>query len=337
MKKKFYTLILSVLSIQGIGQTITLDLSKNSFTQTIDPQTLKSIILLNKLADETKKYTIGIQKETIETPMFNINNYLGVGYDEKCISLISATQSLVEAKSENEIPILVGVLRKEIEKSKNDSCKILNEANQRINLTIDTCSLLKPIEIEVGEMVTITVKRDTITWTYLLKTEQISHWKTYYGFSYVLPSGLTHFDNFYAKQDTGSSYLITKSNQSTKYQLKNVTPTLMFTYLFFKKVNDPIKFGLTAGFQVDLNTPSVLFSPSLIIGDNISLNIGIAATQKYTLKGEYKLDQRIKENLNFEQLHDKIWTYDFFFSIAFRFEKNPFKKEETKILTLKSN
>jgi hypothetical protein len=339
MKKTIYTLITLVLSVQGIAQTIPLDLSNNannSFTQTIKPQTIKSIFLENKLADESKIYKIYVKKETIEIPPFSINSFQKATRMKTCDSINNKIDSLVKAaKNESDIPKLVKDLNKEIEeikKIKSNDYKdlLLLIANQRINLTKDTCKLTEPIVIENGDMVTITVTRDTITWTYILKTEQVSHWKTYYGFSYVFPSVLTKFDNYYAKQDTGSSYLITKSNQSTKYQLKNITPTIMLSYLFFKNQNAQIKIGFTAGFQVDLNTPSALFCPSLIIGDNISLNLGIAVIQKNALKGQYKLDQRINGNLEFDQLHDKVWTYDIFFSVAFRFDKNPFKKEETK-------
>ena len=73
-----------------------------------------------------------------------------------------------------------------------------------------------------------------------------------------------------------------------------------------------------------------MFGPSLVIGDNLTINTGISFLQKYKLKGQYKTDgtQVIKDNLSFDQLHDKIWTYDMFFSIGLNIPEL-FKKKTT--------
>ncbi|MEQ8425056.1 MAG: hypothetical protein RIA63_10125, partial [Cyclobacteriaceae bacterium] len=135
---------------------------------------------------------------------------------------------------------------------------------------------------------------------------------------------------FYAKKDGASNYLITKSSNSKKNVLKNISPTFMYSYLFFKDPFAPLKFGLTGGFLLDLTNPSVMAGPSLVIGDNLSLNIGVAVIQKNQLKGQYMEGQSISDNLDFDQLHNKIWSYDLFFSVGFHFDKNPFKKGEEK-------
>ncbi|MCK7556223.1 hypothetical protein MKQ70_14855 [Chitinophaga sedimenti] len=94
-------------------------------------------------------------------------------------------------------------------------------------------------------------------------------------------------------------------------------------------MEQPIKFGITAGFSYNLENFSSLIGPSITIGDFISLNTGIALAQKDMLKGKYNAGDKISENLDFDQLHTKTWTYDLFFSIGLRFE-GLFKKVDEK-------
>ena len=71
-----------------------------------------------------------------------------------------------------------------------------------------------------------------------------------------------------------------------------------------------------------------MISPSIIIADNLSVNIGAIFTQKDRLRGQYSEGQSLRESLDFDQLHEKKHQLEWFVSIAFRFESNPFKKKE---------
>ena len=314
-----------------IAQSLTIDLSKNlnqTFSQTIEPQDLKQIILINKVLLSTVKYAVDIKKEHPVTAAINTASFLGAAAGP-CKPIEDAIDILSKENAESKIPDAIVKLQDEINKaSKAEICTSdVTNAHQLINLTSEHINV-NPIEIRPGDKITITVTRDDKNkWTYVFQTETISHSKIYYGFSYLFSNCLTQFPAYYSKADTGNTFLVTRSNSTTRNVLKNITPTFMYSYLFFKNPDAVAKFGLTAGFMLDMSNPSVMVSPSLIIGDNVSLNLGLAFTQKDQLKGQYMDGQRIKDNLDFDQLHNKIWTYDLFFSIGFHFDNNPFKKK----------
>lgn len=324
-----------------IAQSLTIDLSKNlnrTFSQTIEPQDLKQIILTNKVLLSTVKYAVDIKKDrpvtsaintaAINAAAINTASLLGVAAGV-CKPIEDAIDTLSKENAESKIPDAIVKLQDEISKaSKEGICSSdVTNANQLINLTSEPINI-NPIEIKPGDKITITVTRDDKNkWTYVFQTETISHSKIYYGFSYLFSNCLTQFPVYYSKADTGNTFLVTKSNSTTRNVLKNISPTFMYSYLFFKNPDAVAKFGLTAGFMLDLGNPSVMFGPSFIIGDNVSLNLGVAFTQKDQLKGQYMEGQRIRDNLDFDQLHNKIWTYDLFFSIGFHFDNNPFKKQ----------
>jgi len=337
MKKKL-TILCCFISSLSISQTFTIDLSKNlnqTFSQTIDPQEIKQLILTNKVLLSTVKYSIDIKKEVITPDAINTSAFLGSA-GGTCDPIEKAMDVLSKETSESKIPDDIIKLQDEIDKA--TKAKIcpgdITNAKQLIVLTSDHINLATPLDIRQGDKVTITVtKDDKNKWTFVFQTEVINHSKIYYGFSYLFSNTLTKFPTYYSKADTGSTYLITRDNSTTTNVFKNISPTFMYSYLFFQNKDAAFKFGLTGGFMFDLSNPAVMFSPSLIIGDNLSLNCGIAFTQKDQLKGQYTEGQRIKDNLDFDQLHNKIWTYDLFISIGFHFDSNPFKKASSSTST----
>ncbi len=337
--KPFTSIICIASAMPCFAQTLTIDLAKNkngTFTQTIEPQKIESVVLKNRvISSEAKPYVIEVKKEHIPTlalPTAPIS--FAADLNRGCSKdLKKAIDTLEKETDEKKIGDKIVELKKQIEKSQFP-CSLLSEAQRYIHLAeSDIYTLSSAINVGKGEQVTLTIKRfgkDTATWTYVYKTETVDHWKVYFGFTYVFDV-LTNFSTYYAKSDTsGKKYIISKSNATTKNVLKNITPTIMYSYLFFNNPDSWIKFGLTGGFMLDLSSPTVLICPSIVIGDNLSLNVGLAGTQKYQLKGQYTDGQVIKDNLDFDQLHDKIWAYDLFVSVAFHFDSNPFKKAETK-------
>lgn len=315
-----------------LAQTLTIDLSKNlnqTFTQTIEPQELKQLILTNKVLTIGVTYSIDIKKVHVTTPPIAAAGLLG-GAGGVCKPLNDATDALSNQLLESGIPDDIIKLKEEIDKAATQpTCATdIENAKKLIVSTSEYINLPSTIDVRSGDKVTVTITKDKNTiWTYVFQTEKISHSNIYYGFSYLFSDALTTFPTYYAESDTGSTFLLKKSNSTTSNVLENIGPTFMYTYLFFRNPDAPIKFGLTGGLMVDLSNPSIMFSPSLVIGDNLSLNFGVAVCQKNQLKGKFGENQRLNDNLDFDQLHNKVYTYDLFISVGYHFDKNPFKKE----------
>lgn len=76
---------------------------------------------------------------------------------------------------------------------------------------------------------------------------------------------------------------------------------------------------------------------SFVIGENVALGTGIMFTQKYVLNGIYKKNDIIKTNLTYDQLHEKKWGPEIYFTIGLRFDKNPFTGANEKAPSDKNN
>lgn len=350
--KKLITFLFFIIIFQDVFGQITIDLATvkpgEKFSQTVDPMTVNVITLENILIKPDALYSINIEEKKIPIPPLSFEDRTKVDKNREngkpCgleNDFNSIKTELTKENRESNIPKLKDKLLKLIKKADPSICKnIIEDANILIANTTKSCILDIPVKLKKWEMLTITIKRDTLTWTYTYKTHTESPWSVMYGFTYV-PNWLSPSKNYFTKLDSDKKYTITELNvQSNSGKIfKNITPTIMFTCKPIEKYswkedcwksffsNNIYQLGLTGGLSLDLNNPTAMVSPSLIFADNLSLNFGLVFTQKDVLNGKYKEGEQLSEILSFEQLHEKKYMPELFFSIAFRFEKNIFKKD----------
>lgn len=337
MKRIIIFLITIAITPNLKAQDVPIDLSQGSnVSQTINPMTISSITLLNCILDRSTRYSVEIEKMRTSPPDLPTAGLFAASDPTECDNLVNATKKLKTTAAEEDIPTAIKDVQAEIAKANAATCKsTISDALIAIGATKKTIQLSAPITINKGEMLKINVKRgDKTICSYELRTETTNHWKLYFGFSYM-PDIISKFDNFYAKEDTGGTYLISKMNNKKKNTFSNISPTVMFTYRFYKKEDAPVKFGLTFGFQYNLETLGAMAGPSIIIGDNASITSGVVFAQKYQLKGQYAEGQRISDVQDFDGLHEKVWTFDFFISIGFHISEL-FKKSDEKKATVKN-
>jgi hypothetical protein len=351
MKTQVMLLTCFLLIQSSFGQ-LSLDLAKirpgETYSQTVDPQTIKSVILENILIGDTTGYSIKIKEEKIPVKPFDSSTIFRFLQDNCKDTLYdSLKDQLMNESEEKNVPGIISSLSNWISDADESSCQAETaEAKELIASSRRIFTLIQPVELESGEQITVTVSRGTLLWTFTFTTAEENPWSVLYGFTYVL-NLVNNPDNYFAKKDTGNSYLITKQNGlgSSKKVLSNITPTIMFTwkpvnkYRFNNKPgralfsNHCYQLGFTGGFSLNLSEPTAMVAPSLIFADNLSLSLGVVFIQKYFLSGNYSPGDRILENLTFDQLHEKKYVFDFFISIAFRFDKNIFQKKEAAATT----
>jgi hypothetical protein len=346
-----------LISATVFGQ-ITVDLSKdNVSSETIDINLKPLVIVKNMLpANATNKYSFSIEMKEEKIPAFsNIGSTAGQSCtdnnDTKAYG--EALKNLNAAKDETEMPKLIKNLQKEIDNlnSKYQSCK--DEGNSIIQTTTYTKDL--QFSLRNNQTISVNVTREFKTkegkdtskiWAFTFKTPTKSPWSIMYGFTFI-PNLMNPMINYYSKADTsGKLFTIIRLNNQRNDFLKNISPTLMLTWKPLKKYtlkgderdwtallsNNFYQLGFTGGlslnFASETGTVNVMAGPSIVIADNISISIGVAATQKNVLKGQYKEGDVIKENLDFDQLHEKKYMAEWFVSIAIRFDQSPFAKKD---------
>lgn len=328
--KNFFLILLLAGMYHSYAQ-VSIDLSKKSGnTQTISIKE-KSIRLISC----SKKYRYKVDWKFIQniTPPFN-NLFDGNSSLTNCGKEIDSIKDrLMNVGSEDSIKKYVDLGRTLLETLTDPKCVALLKA------AIAETEQLIPIPyspLKENQVITLTVTKvdkdgkqvGDSKWTFVLKTPEKSRWLIHYGLTYA-PSVISKTNHYYSLADTSvaNRYTITKENKNGPRPWENISATINFTYPFH---SEPRGFdgGFTAGFGLSAGLElSGQAGLSMIIGDNVIVGTGIAMMQKYKLNGKYKEGQIIKENLDFNALHEKVWLPELYFTIGFRFGNNPFAKK----------
>ena len=128
---------------------------------------------------------------------------------------------------------------------------------------------------------------------------------------------------FFAKKTGVDSFAIIQD--PTEKRKWDYIPTIMFTYLDNIGESPRFFWGISGGLGFDLKAPSVFLGLSFIYHKNLVLTTGGVMHQQKNLKGKYKLGEIVFEPLDDDQLHQKIYKPNWFVSLSFRLDKNPFK------------
>lgn len=185
-------------------------------------------------------------------------------------------------------------------------------------------------DLRYNQEVTLTVTKtdkagkELGVWTYTFNTEEQTRWLTHFGLTYA-PNVISKVDHYYAQDSTvANTYRISKQNNNGPKAWENISATINFTYPFSAEPTG-LDAGFTAGFGLN---PSLQLSGhagfSAVIGTNVILGTGVAFMQKQRLRGEFSENKIVKTNLTFDALHEKVWLPELYFTIGFRFDKNPF-------------
>lgn len=353
MIQRFFLLTL-VCPLLTWSQSINVDLTKDKFDkQTVTPGT-KIIVLQNALA-ASKVYKVtyqitnvpiivsvlqnpfspasqGQKAETNGTagqPNLSDANKCPGGPDLiKSIGKIKTSQFATEGELKGEYDKAKTAIDKLAGDCKTEALDLLHDAE--LNMTSRT---FLP-NLSTCQAITVTILRyskDEKTlenaWELNLETsceDKGKRFFTYYGFTYQ-PNVISKYERYFSKADTSvaNKFTITKQyNNQTRFW-EDLSPTVMFTYLLSPRQKD-FTTGVNAIASTNFSTFSAGAGFSFLVGYNLNIGTGIMFTQKYVLSGQYKEGDVIKQNLSFDQLHEKKWGPEIFFTLGLRFDKNPF-------------
>ena len=230
-----------------------------------------------------------------------------------------------EIRSEKRLGEIVNNLKAEL---KNKEC---NDTEVRIlaQKLLLTTQKIHPETIIVsnGDKVTITVKRDTLTWTFIFKGNERGKWVTTYGFGFT--SSALERPTYFAKQVPDTNvFQILKARNPNVLDL-NYVPAVFFSFFPSQNFNKTWNHSLSAGLGFDLTAPVVFLGFNTMFWHNIGISTGIAFQQQYRLKDQYSEDEIISQTLDKDQLHDRVYSPNLFFSVNFRLGENPFEKKQT--------
>lgn len=356
MKAKLFSALITITLSTSINAQITFDLAdKKTKSEPIDAGIEAILTIKNMLPDQSRHvYSVEIQKTENEIPPLEVASLASDGCNSAPDELQQAIRDLKNTSEEEDVENQIKKLNKiikELNLTQHAKCVALA---RRIISATETPQKKLGFKIRHNQTITIKVtrvtdKKDTVVWTRVYKTPTKSPWNVMYGFTFI-PNMMNPVNTYFSQADTsGKLFTITKQNNQKNYFLKNASPTIMITWKPLTKYtwtkgdpannfkfflsNNLYQFGLVGGlslnFGSDVTNANVLIAPSIVFCDNLSISLGVAATQKNVLKGQYREGDLIKDNLDFSQLHDKTYMAEWFVSVAFRFSSNPFKKTDS--------
>jgi hypothetical protein len=364
MKNLLFVALL-ILSSQSSYTQIIFDLSdKNSTTETINLNTVQSVLFKNLTYQGVKNEQYNFIIEMTEEEIPAIPSSLKTAADkDECASIdtvlkkVFSSNKLIYRNTDDETEI--SKCLKNLEKVKSKLDKVKDKACiEQINSLIEISTYSKQLLFDLKNNQTISIKvvkkyttqktkiDTTIIWTKTFKTPLKSPWHIMYGFTFV-PNLMNPEKTYFCKADTsGKLFTITPLNNQKKDFWKNISPTIMIQwapmtkYSFTKHAwralfsNEFYQIGFVGGlslnFASDASVVNIMAGPSFVIADNISLSGGVVFTQKNVLNGKFKEGDVIKQDLDFAMLHEKKYMFEWFLSMAIRFDTNPFAKKEEK-------
>lgn len=128
------------------------------------------------------------------------------------------------------------------------------------------------------------------------------------------------------QEDNDTIFEVTAEMNSTSAQ---AIPTVFYTYV--GKPNSFFQPGLTGGLGLKFDSfPPTFFAASATFKDNLALHLGVAIHTVRKLKGRYKKERFLKLNIPEDDLHRNVPAINYFASVSFRFDANPFAKTSEK-------
>lgn len=277
------------------------------------------ISIVNRLPNEN--YTLTVEKKVSEIPVFE--NPFTVAKDSNTCDFSKKIKDLDTLKDEKELSIKVEEIRSDIKKS---SCT-KEQKNIAYGLLTDATTLHESTHIlNVGEQLEVTISRKVKgsdvakVWKRVYKTQARGKWITTYGFSFITDA-FSKNETYFLDQEN-SVFTVTKNHREKKLLY---VPTVFFSWIPTKKLNQDIAPSFTGGLGFDLESPVVFLGYSLTYNQNLSLTIGLSAHNQDFLRGEYNVGDELSSALTTDQLHDKRYVVNPFVSLAFRFGSPIFK------------
>lgn len=275
--------------------------------------------LFHVIPSEAVKYQVKIEKEPNEPGVLPLPAEKTKESKELFVEQIlckDALRNLGSAKSEKAVKDTL-------------DWYIMNGCDKKLLEMKVTKSIPDIISINKGDKLNVTIKRfsqqDTLTWTIVYKSDPPGKWMVNYGFTFV-PDWLSSSGRFFVQEDASGTFQIV---ESTSQKGLEYVPSVFYTWVPYRMAQKCwIVPSISGGLGFDLENPTVMLAFSLTCKYNLSLHTGVMAIKKDLLKGKYAEGQIITENLDFDQLHEKVYRPELFVSLAFRFGENPFKKDE---------
>ena len=305
--------------------------------RTVSSNKLFEIYLTNKLPYQ--EYDIEITKKAIPIDAFSLPSRAeeietAGGGVAMCARFINEVYEIYRLDREEDLKLKLTEIEEDIqsitealyERDTTEEGCMISHLHQARNILDLTRIKIGEWNLKRGEQLEIVITRATDdeprTWTQVFSTEPRGEWQVSYGFSFITQIFNEEKQFFSAANDT--SFTIKQENNRKSLSF---APSLFFTWMPTKSINEPWSIGFSGGLGFDFENPTVFLSPTISYNQNIKIHLGLVAHKQNVLLGKYEENQVINENLGSEQLHEQLYKINPFISVSFRFDQNPFQQQ----------
>jgi hypothetical protein len=307
------------------------DLSKRSLLEPTIDLNYTGIKIVNKLRLKDYKIKVRVEQEKPGSQDASLASLTSDDCFKKYTAFSTAFDNLKnEVKDEVNMPGLKTKLKTELEKINDNECKpLLTTAYE--NLLAETEEIVGfTFDLEKNQNIFVTISRlddngeEEKVWEIVLRTPRSVSFLSHFGFTFS-PNLIKEPDTYYSKEISQDNYTITKLQNNGSEFWKDLSLTANFL-LPINRAKNKGKGEVTpawmAGFGIGGDARFTVFTgPALLHSDFLSLGLGFGVNYSHKLKGTYSPNESIKENLNFDQLHERGIRPTILLSLSFRLSK----------------
>jgi hypothetical protein len=297
------------------GRVVQLDLAAPIAEQPVDAGVPVELRVVNLIPGRGYRFSIARRSETIP-PLTLPTTRSAVDCSNLGDAFIAEAGA---AASEVDVPAIIESSRSGAAGCSADELAALNKA-----IADNTTHGLDTYTLSKGERLIVKVERNGRTVEFTLATGARGEWRTFYGFTFLPDDD----DEFFTKQnpDDATQFVITP--EADREDL-DFAPSILFVWTPARWVARDWSHGITAGLGFDLDNPIVFAGYALTYNENIAFTAGVALHKRNRLAGRYEPGEIVGSDLDSEQLSEATYGPSAYIGIAFRFDGNPFAREES--------
>jgi len=324
--------VMVLLPVAGEAQVFDLAGSAAPAPLTVMSGKAPDVTLINRVPGQEYKWLVVVETRTI--PPIDLPAGIPkplIESDARCAEepLKGWLDVLRTADDEKTVAEAVSATKvDELRKKYSDACwnaivqKKVAEAIASTRLEIDLSG--HTLALEENQQLILTVTRvagsSVKIWTFVLRTAEAGNWLTTWGFGFANDRD----DRYFQQPLADGTFRITRERAADRTDLTFI-PGVFFHWMPRKDETRDWSFSpFTAGIGLSKEAPAVMLGVSVTRRRNVSVIVGGAMSRARRLDGIYEPDQILKERTADDKLFENTYRPNVFFSLAIRFDKNPF-------------
>lgn len=250
----------------------------------------------------------------------------GLALDEACGRLEELSDEVMGAENEAAVAAAMDDLRRY---APTGGCTPQRKREVEAQLKGRTEEAFLVTGLDAGQQLAVVVTRVVESgtapmWTRTWTTGAKGGWDETYAFVFTLTGPLQ--ETYHLEERAEGGFAITEDRGIDHLAY---VPAVLFTWVPAARVGGGGYWSVTGGLGFDLQRPVALFGGGYTFNRNLSVVGGLAFQQMRQLRRRYAPGDVVQENLDEDQLHERVYRPTPFLGLGYRFDASPFQGNDS--------